>query len=182
MLTNSAIEIRSLLEPRERLLWSGTPRPGLVLRRIDALYIPVSIFFAAFAIVWEILALTTNAPFFFPLFGIPFVLIGLYHLIGRFFFDAAKRKRTVYGLTERRAIVVSKLFTTSVTSVPVEAIPQLTLSHHRNGRGTITFGPEAALYRQLPFSRGGEEPTRFEQIEDPTGVHALIRDVMNQAQ
>ena len=41
------------------------------------------------------------------LFGIPFVLIGIYITIGRFFVDAWRRKGTSYGLTTARVIIRS---------------------------------------------------------------------------
>ncbi len=181
MLTDTAVEIQSLLEPRERLVWSGTPRRGVFLRRSDLLAIPTGVLLAGFALIWEIGALLSDAPVFFPIFGIPFVIIGLYHLIGRFFHDAAKRKRTLYGVTDRRVIIVSKLFTDSVTSIPIDQIPQLTLSRHRNGRGTIIFGPEGRLTDQLPFNPNSEQSPRFDQIEHPAHVHRLIREAMNES-
>src|SRR6476659_2074117 len=90
------------LTPGERLLWSGQPLPGIRLRASDAFVIPFSILWCGFALFWEFTAVTKGAPFFFMLWGIPFVLAGLYFVFGRFFIDAGTRERTYYGVTSDR--------------------------------------------------------------------------------
>jgi hypothetical protein len=55
------------------------------LRRADALFIPFSLMWAGFAFFWETMAIRGGAPFFFWLWGIPFILIGVWITVGRFF-------------------------------------------------------------------------------------------------
>lgn len=120
-------ELTKELEPNERLLWSGAPRRGLLLRRGDVFLIPFSIMWGGFAIFWETSALRSGAPLFFLLWGVPFVVAGLYLIFGRFVVDAMTRAKTTYGLTERRIIIVSGLFSRSVKSLQLRTVSDVTL-------------------------------------------------------
>ena len=84
MLNDPKSILRTQLSPNENLLWAGQPRTGIVLRATDVFLIPFSIMWGGFAIFWELTALAKHAPFFFKLWGIPFVLIGLHFIFGRF--------------------------------------------------------------------------------------------------
>ena len=67
--------------------------------------VPFSLMWGGFAIFWELSVLQTDAPAFFALFGIPFVLIGLYLIVGRFFFEAKQRANTFYGAEQVKIVV-----------------------------------------------------------------------------
>jgi hypothetical protein len=67
--------IESELEPKERLLWSGRPKQGIVLRGSDVFMIPFSLLWCGFAIFWEYTVWSQAAPPFFLIFGGFFVVI-----------------------------------------------------------------------------------------------------------
>src|SRR6266850_4236812 len=75
VLNNPASEIERELSSGERLLWSGQPQRGIRLRPSDTFVIPFSLLWCGFAIFWEAGVITTRAPFFFKLWGTPFVLV-----------------------------------------------------------------------------------------------------------
>ena len=168
----------------ERLLWSGRPRQGLVLRPADALLIPFSLMWGGFAIFWEAMVLRTGAPFFFKLWGIPFVLVGLYIMIGRFFTDARQRARTVYGVTNERIIIISGLLKETVTSLNLRSLSNLSLSEGSDGRGTISLGPTSPY---AWFASSGwpgtrqQTPPALDGISNARAVYETIRHAQKAA-
>ena len=144
-------EIERELNSGEKLLWSGRPRQGFRLRPSDAFVIPFSLLWCGFAIFWEASVFKGNAPFFFRLWGVPFVLIGLYIVFGRFFADARTRARTYYGVTSERIIIVSGMFSRQIKSLSLRTLTDVSLTERGDGSGTITFGPQFPY----PFGRQG---------------------------
>ena len=136
-------EITRVLDSGESLLWSGAPRRGLLLRPTDLFMIPFSLLGGGFAIFWEASVLRSNAPPIFSLWGIPFVLVGLYMILGRFFVDARIRAKTFYGLTSRRAIILSGRNT---NSLPLRTLSDISLQERPDRSGTILLG------RPQPYS------------------------------
>lgn len=175
--------LQTVLSKSEHLIWSGRPKQGLMLRSSDIFLIPFSLMWAGFALFWEGGVISSGAPFFFMLWGIPFVLMGLYITVGRFFIDAYVRQKTYYGLTKERVIIVSGLFQQSVKSLPLTTLSDVTLSKRMDGRGTITFGAGGAVQgfpslftnSSWPNSRRPAPPA-FEAISDAQMVYEYIRD------
>jgi hypothetical protein len=177
--------LRPELGRDEQLLWSGMPRQGLCFRSSDWLAVPFSLMWGGFAIFWEYSASTTrDAPIFMTLWGIPFVLIGLYMIVGRFFGDAFLRSRTYYGVTDQRVIIVDGLFNRQVKSLPLTTLSDISLSERSNRSGSITFGtnnfPFASLGRSWP-GMGRQMAPAFDSIDEVRRVYALIREAQQSA-
>jgi hypothetical protein len=180
--------IQAELKSGETLLWSGQPRGGIRFRSSDIFLIPFSLMWGGFAIFWEIMALgmafgvhsAVRGPsafiYIFPLWGIPFVVVGLYLMVGRFFVDAKSRERTHYAVTNERVIIVSTLFSRKVQSIPLRQIPELTLSESADGSGTIAFG--STLVGAGAYSDGARryQPPSFEMIERVREVYDIVQD------
>jgi hypothetical protein len=165
----------------ERIVWRGRPQRGLRLTGKDALLIPFSVLWGGFAIFWEVSVLRApRTPVVMALFGIPFVLIGLFLIIGRFLFDAWVREQVFYALTDRRALMLRLRPTTTFQSVSLDRLPETTLSEASNGRGTIRFGPVAQAFG----NRGGagvwmdvlSSVPQFLAIDDAKAVFASVQD------
>src|SRR5262245_4937822 len=82
--------LQSQLAPDERLLWVGQPRSGIVLRATDIFVIPFSLMWGGTAIFIQATALTSDTPILSKLFVLPFVVVGLYLLFGRFILEAKR--------------------------------------------------------------------------------------------
>jgi hypothetical protein len=175
-----AAALRELLEPGERLLWSGRPRLGLMLRASDAIAIPFSLFWCGFAIFWEWGVISIDrAPWFFKLWGIPFVAVGLYLVFGRFVVDAYQRGRTFYGITDQRAVILIEGLRRTVRTLALQGLTEIEFAEGRGGRGTLTFGRDAlGAYRGFAL-RGWPGSAAlapsFEGIENASEVLRAIR-------
>src|SRR4051794_11647806 len=110
-------QLSSELGASEKVAWSGQPRQGIVLRGADALFIPFSLLWGGFVIVWEVSVFAIGAPVLVQLFGLIFVVVGIYIMVGRFFVDARQRTQTFYAVTNDRIIIVSGLFSRTVKSI-----------------------------------------------------------------
>lgn len=179
------LEIARELGGRERLLWSGQPRAGMCLTSGDIFLIPFSVMWGGFAIFWEWSVIKDGGPGFFALWGIPFVVMGLYLIAGRFFADAYHRGRTVYGLTDRRILIVNGLFGRQVQSLDLATLGGITVTEGRDRSGTIAFGPYS---NNMPSWMAGTwpgtrryAPPRFEQLDDVRSVYEQIQQAQRQA-
>jgi hypothetical protein len=77
-------ELRSELTAGERLMWSGRPSTRILFRPGDLFSLVFGIFWLGFVVFWIYSAAQAGAPIFFVLFGIPFLLVGLFFIGGRF--------------------------------------------------------------------------------------------------
>jgi len=169
-------ELRPHLISGEKISWTGRPKTGIIFRTSDAFLIPFSLLWCGFAIFWESTVVMTNAPFFFKLWGIPFVLVGLYMIVGRFFVDAKKRAGTVYGITGERVIILSGIFRREVKSFNIKALSDISYSQKADGSGTITLGSATYNYSKWQGSEysGTKQPPKLELIDDVKSVYEKI--------
>lgn len=191
------VGLQSTLEAGEWLLWSGQPKQGLLFRPSDLLLVPFSLMWGGFAIFWECMALHITSrgghspgaiQYVMPLWGIPFVLVGLYLIGGRFFTDRIVREKTIYGVTDRRVILISGLFSRSVRSLDLRNLPEITLTERSDGSGTIAFGG-GGYGGYTPFGQsmqgwpgaGRNLPPSFDLIPSAKSVYDLIRSAQREA-
>lgn len=178
--------ISSQLSKDEKLLWSGQPRQGVVVRASDVLMIPFSLLWGGFAFYWEYSVITSDAPAFFALWGIPFVAVGIYIIAGRFFVEAKQRASTFYAVTNERVLIVSGLLRRKIKSLNLRTLTDLSLSEGKGTEGTISFGggsPFASLFAGFSGWPGmGQHigPT-FELIPNAKAVFETIRNAQRTA-
>lgn len=165
-------KIRPYLKPDEKLLWSGRPKAGIVFRRSDILLIPFSLLWTGLAIfiVWHIEYAG----------ALIFVAIGVYLIFGRFWVDSKIRWKTYYGLTERRIIIVSGLFSRTVDNYPLINLPKMTVSEKPDGSGTIIIGLNRFKYTwpsglYWPFTRNHVQPS----LEFIPNVNSVYNEILS---
>jgi len=146
----TAIDLKDHLLDSEKIIWSGRPIQGILFTGRDWLLIPFSLLWGGFAIFWEssVIALA-RTPIFIKLWGVPFVLVGVYLIFGRFLLDAWSRKRIYYAITNKRILISRSGPFGKLTAMNLNQLPEASLSESANGLGTIRFGQASS-----PWARG----------------------------
>ena len=119
------------------------------------------------------------------LWGIPFILIGQYMIWGRFFYDGWLKRRTYYGVTNRRLILLQETSKRKTCSMYLDAIPSV----ERDGSfiGTVWFGSKYPVIagrgqrtRNISRFYVGDVPI-FADIDDAESVYRLVLDLSEKA-
>jgi len=93
-------------------------------------------------------------PFFFALWGIPFVFIGLYLVVGRFVVRAVASRRARYVITDRRVLIAGGLSGTRTTSVYLRSLPPPVMAERPDRSGSLAFGAFPAADRTRRWRDG----------------------------
>ena len=176
-----------LLDRDEVILWQGRPSGAVVVRGSDIFESVFGLFFAGFAVFWISMASSMGTPRsapgvfqLFPLFGLPFLLIGLHKAFGRFFWQAYVRSKTNYTLTNKRGFIATAVLGhRKLKSYPVG--DELELEQGPRG-DTLWF----AARRYSRRNRNGRRRTYtkrigFELIEDGRRVMRLAREALKES-
>jgi hypothetical protein len=188
--------VRSELSEGEQLLWVGQPNP----RRMGLSGVPMVLFgipFTGFALFWMAAAsgmlfgpaggpagalpVGFGAMFIcFPLFGVPFVLVGLGMLTAPFWMWR-RAKRVCYTLTDRRAIVWEPRFLggVEVRSYGPSQLDRIRRTEYADGSGdlifeeVVTFGTDAHDHTTAQRQRHG-----FFYIANVRLIEELLRKAL----
>lgn len=186
-----------LLEKGEVILWQGRPNGALNFSGVWGPQTLFALLFTGFSLFWMVMAYSMTGGMndsagrvihiVFPAFGLPFLLIGLYLLLGRFWADARRRRASHYTLTNRAAYIgVQTGKTRRLDRYAIDAKTRMTLEE--GALGTVWFARQThVMPRHAPRigrarSRiGGATQTTetigFERIPDARTVFALMRQV-----
>ena len=173
---------RELLDG-ERVVWKG-----MKLARVEARSFAIWLFaipWTAFALFWMAMAglftVGTNSdPFswIFPLFGLPFVLIGL-GMMAKPFLSFFQRGRILFAVTDQRVLKLSMGGDLTVNAVPADKIRDSVRRESKDGSGTIdlTLSADIVGYngrpsRKMEFGRVENVFGAFQAIAALTGAKA----------
>jgi hypothetical protein len=141
-----ASQFQPYLRAGERIVWTGRPAAGVRLSGRDVYLIPFSLLWGGFAVFWEASVLgigfrlpaeQASVPLSMALFGAVFVAVGLFMIFGRFLVDAWIRGRTIYALTDSRALLLRRLGGEKLITA---SLGNPSLSRRSSDRGDIKFG------------------------------------------
>jgi hypothetical protein len=124
----------------EKVLWVGRPDAAKRFSKSDRFAIPFSLLWGGFAIFWEAAAIAGGGGFF-ALWGLPFVGIGLYMIVGRFFYKARLKRRTSFAVTNKRVLKLERRRSgDAVDAMFLDAIPAVNRDVGADGSGCVVFG------------------------------------------
>lgn len=148
-LSDAQQRAQSELQPGESLYWTGTADP----RRSALMALPATLFgipFAGFALFWITAAYHgtqglsksgnsfTHVFSFFPLFGVPFLLVGLGVILAPLWVYL-KGLSTVYAVTNQRVMIITGGSSRSVKSVTPADIVSVDHRERPDGSGDIVI-------------------------------------------
>jgi len=190
--SEASLKLQSELVPGENLLWADRPNPSVTFHASDRQVIPFSLLWGGFSILWEARALgflghasKGTPPIFMALWGIPFVLLGQYLIWGRFVYDGWLKRRTYYGITNQRLIVLQEGTNPKRCSIGLNAISSIGWSG--SFIGTLRFGTRQPIVagrgqknqNASPFTVGNVPV--FVDIDDVQSVCRLVQDLAEKA-
>jgi hypothetical protein len=177
--------VRPQLGEGEQLLWSGRPGTGFRFQPGDGYAIFFSLV-ACIPIYISLAELRTGGSLIHWTAAILLAIFGLYALVGRYVVDIVRRICTTYGLTGERAIIVLRLFGTSVRSVSLNTLNETTLSLRRDRSGTILIGGPKPPVPANQFANFVMSPAfwlpSFDMIDDARGVFEKLCQAQAAAQ
>ncbi len=168
---------QGLLAADEEILWQGKPGFGIRWSSLLTSRTLMGAFFTGFSIFWITSAASMtggrNVPFpfqFFPLFGLPFLGIGLYNLGGHALWDAYKRSAAHYTLTTHNAFIArNTLGKRTLETYQILDMDRILLEDG---------DPGAVIFSEM--QSGKTKRPGFYQINDARAVYALLRDAQRQ--
>ena len=156
--------VQSELQPGESLQWSGVADPA----RAALSALPAAIFgipFAGFALFWmsaafrgtHALSKSANNPIagafsYFPLFGLPFLLVGL-GIVCAPLLAYFKAQRTAYAVTDKRVLVITGGRTRTVKSCTPADIVSVDHREREGGSGDVVIRTNAVLQQRNSLSQ-----------------------------
>ena len=173
-------QVSQELQQGEKIEWVGQPHPGRYAGgsvKIVLFAIP----WTAFALFWMAAAAGFRIPDFrdgfdfFPLFGLPFLIIG----IGMFLKplrEYFKAHRIVYAITNRRAIILQFGKRKKITGWSLDEIGQITRVENTEGIGDLYFSVNTPIIanRTGRFGRIG-----FRAIYQPKQAEAHLQAMLS---
>ena len=175
--------IRRELHPGETIVWSGAPIHRFFTPPATASFL-FGIPWTAFAIFWTVGAgigtlFTGGLSWFslFPLFGVPFILIGL-GMLSAPLLAYRKSRRSAYVVTDKRAITFEGGKSMTIRSYPPEKLRHIYRTEKRDGSGDVII--KVRSWKDSDGDRQSEE-LGFLRVRDAREVERRLKDLADKA-
>ncbi|MGH6933550.1 MAG: hypothetical protein ACREEE_14080 [Dongiaceae bacterium] len=171
----------------EHLIWVDQPDQSIHLAKPDRFMIPASLLwegFFAYALFHRISTGDFGSSIIDAFFLIIFNFIGVYLVVGRYFFKRWRKAQTYYALSNRRALVHTRFMGEQTDSVFLANVPITKTVLHANGSGDLKFGDPQwgeGLYANTGMDvMYGVQPSNAPTYFDVPNLHAVHQMAQDQ--
>lgn len=167
------------LKSGESIIWIGQPNPSKYMKsgfKIWFFFVPWTLF----SLFWIAGASGFRLPHFnsgmslFPLFGLPFLLVGIGGLSAPFWLRR-KARSMVYVITTHRAISIEGTKSITVKSYPTTAIAGMERTEHVDGSGDLVLWTDH--YRDSDGDRRTKQHGFF-AIDNVRNVESIVEKLI----
>lgn len=167
----------------EQIEWCGQSNPNILFTKSDMYLIPFSLLWGGFVILWNYMVNFVAGPsghldLVARLFGLPFLVVGLYFIFGRFIYKKWRKKNTYYAVTNKRVLCLTNTFNANLESRYIKDLPVVRKSINASGIGTVIFGEGSAMYGNTGMEalciRRELNALAFYDIHDAGSVYDLV--------
>jgi hypothetical protein len=139
-LGNTPDEVAREMRAGEKTQWVGYPIPKKFAIKEGIPSFVFGIPWTAFVVFWESLAIKSGSVFM-TLWGVPFIVVGLYLLTSPFW-EYLRARRTIYVVSNKRLIILNGLLRPSRRSFAPPDIGSVEVVADHDGVGSIVFARE----------------------------------------
>ncbi len=170
------------LERDEKIVWSSMPKPRYFSGPAAGMFL-FAIPWTAFSIFWMAGAAGFKIPQFnrgedlFPLFGIPFFLIGL-GMLSSPLWSYRNSLKTAYLITNRRAITIDGGMSYTIRSYPPHKLTDVFRREHKDGTGDVIITRNA--WKDSDGDKQMQE-LGFLRIPNAKSVESMLRELAEQS-
>ena len=174
------------LRRSERVAWHGKPLARVSLPSLGIWLFAIP--WTTFALIWTAIAAAGAAgmsqeasdggnwswlPYVFPLWGVPFILVGL-GMLGAPFAPLWTAGRTIFAITNQRLIKLTLWKNLQTNSVPLDRIGVMNRREKRDGSGTLSMTVRIGV-----DSDGDSKKDNFDigEVADVMRVEGHVRDL-----
>lgn len=162
----------------ERVVWSAMPKPKYFSGPALGAFL-FAIPWTAFSVFWMAGAAGFKVPQFnngadlFPLFGIPFFLVGI-GMLSSPLWSYRRSLKTVYLITDRRAVTIDGGMSYTIRSYTGDKLTDIFRREHKDGTGDVIISRNS--WRDSEGDRQLQE-LGFLRIKDAKSVESMLKEM-----
>ena len=165
----------------EKAVWTDRPQPmARALSRLKIFLFGIPFF--AFSIFWTSMAYegaheaaAGSGMMFFPLFGVPFMLVGAGLLLSPVWSYMEAKHWLIYAITNQRILIIRTLPRHKVESFEPAALTKLTRTTRADGSGNVLFAEETRRGKNGTYT----VPRGFYGVPDAIRVEEAVVKLRN---